>query len=300
MTYATGFSTIKASIDESNARSKGGYAKTNYFKLEKGKSAIIRFISDDVISVPTFTAPPLEPGKGYGNTVVDCEFLAGDKRRDNIMKTNPVFMKTYDSGKNKGKKYFPNPKKIGLGVVVLREEVVDKVTGETYHVDKVESVTEERDGKEVTTERVIPYFVNQSEFTFWSNLTAIANRYGLTRFDLEVTREGDGTKTKYNFTPIPDGVTDEEKAKWKEAGGSAEYYKKLLGDSIPNLIDWIEYMGSEAVYEKYVYPHLPGWTPKESAEDADGAQPDEEEDRPSTPPAATDLAAQLRQKLANK
>lgn len=320
MGYAKGFATIKESIAEANARANATFTKTNFFKLDADKSAIIRFISEDVISVPVYAIDPIETidkdGKlvkssPFAQDVVDCEFLDGDKKRTNPIKTHPAFMKT----SQKGKPYHPNPKKIALGVVIFRKEEQRLIDGhqETVLVDrldKVEVVTKNEEGKEVKTivEKVVPYLVSQNEKTFWEGLSGIANRSGLTRYDIEVTRNGDGLKTKYVFGTMPTELNDpEEKEKFKAAGGVEEYYKKLLGDDIPSLEDHIEYKGSEEFYKKVVYPHMPEKAAElaaeaaaKSAESADGGSESASETVTETakatvaPTGTSDLAAKLK------
>jgi hypothetical protein len=249
-----------------SAKSSGG-SGWKYFQLKDGEKQLVRFVSNDVVPARVFNLRDAKTGKLA--EIVDSELESLQNPRHCIVRDYPDI---FFGETRKGEKYPKKPTLIGLGMLVKREEYpeVDPETGRRRLKtrDLVEKV-KDANGNEV--ERVVVYLVKASNSTFWENLSDIyiRNDGNITTRDIQISRKGATTDTKYNFLP-------NDKEEWSEPGEAEAHYRELLGDdAFPDVEGWIESKASESWYKKALYPMIP-----ELADQAEGEDGGEEAEKP--------------------
>lgn len=212
------------------AAKSGGFAKTQFFQLEDGKSAILRFITDAFVD-PNFPhveawitvdqhqrIPTKEKPDNWGNSKWP-EYMSAVCRYDEafIGMYSDCYICDHIVGNNGIKK----PSARTWALACLREDVIgdgsEALGGEAMkgkvvgRRDVTREVTiparEAKDGKpaqaeETRTEKAV-VVVNMGWKNFFSTLEGYASHYGtvLDR-DYKITRKGAGMDTDYNIIPL--------------------------------------------------------------------------------------------------
>lgn len=206
----------------------GAFARTEFFKLEDGKTTVLRFLTDadEWIVVDQHQMVPTKPAP---------EGFSGNwpERMGSICRNDPAFRGVYDEcyicdhivdGKKVRK-----PSARSWALACLREEVVEdgKIVGLR---DLTREVTlPEKDGQpeQTITEKAI-VVVNMGYKNFFSVLQGFAGRYGtILDRDYWVKRSGAGTDTTYQIVPLDPIEIDGKRFDLREPEFMARYETSL-------------------------------------------------------------------------
>lgn len=204
------------------AKSSGGFARTNFFGLGDGDTAIIRLLTDANawITVDQHQMVPTKPKPAdYSADAKWPEKMGSVCRKDPAFEFGECYICENLVDGKKVKKAAPRQ----WALACLREEVIEegKIVG---YKDKTREVTiPAKDGQpeRTVTEKAI-VVVNMAYKNFFSLLEGFAGRYGtvLDR-DYWIKRNGDDKDTSYNIVPIdpiqtPEGIFDLREPKFME------------------------------------------------------------------------------------
>lgn len=218
MAMKTGFGAVQEAIERSAERSGGGgnFLRTLVWKddrKDKGElfQHTVRFLTDEVMPCKIYEFIPCKDGKMRDFIIPSS---VDDETKDpDVVKQSGVRVPEYG---NKNNLIEPRAKDVTLGIVVLREEISEMVDGRRVlsYKDKMETITYEKDGKEVEETRPAFRLVKQSNKNFWSVVAGYWSRYGtITDRDYEITRNRNDKDTNYTIIPcdpIEDLRTPEE------------------------------------------------------------------------------------------
>lgn len=191
----TGFGAIREALDAGKTRPTGGgdYSpRLSYISWKAGDTKILRFLDNDPIVAEMHDFISTNDGRTRS-------FLIDPAKEDYVAKyASPepglgwrVDWLTKDLVERK-------PRKIGIGVAVLRDEV-PAGGGHTKVVDAMRDV--EVNGKTYSGRTF--GVIQQSLRNFWAQLQAFEGRYGtMCDRDYLIERKGDGFDTEYHFIPL--------------------------------------------------------------------------------------------------
>lgn len=232
-------------------KSAGNFAKTNFFGLGDGETAILRFLTDadDWITVDQHQMVPTK-GKpaDYPKDARWPEKMGCVCRKDPAFDFGECYVCENLVDGKKVKK--PGARQWALAC--LREEVMEggKVVG--YRDKTREVVIPEKDGqpeKKVTEKAIV--VVNMAYKNFFSILEGFAGRYGtILDRDYWIKRSGDDTSTTYQVVPIDPIQTQDGIFDLREPQFMARYEHNLdLGEIISE-------RASDEFYAKFFDPRF--------------------------------------------
>lgn len=235
------------------SKAGGNFARTEFFKIEDGKTAILRFLTDaeDWIVVDQHQ---MVPTKGRpADYPTDANW---PEKMGAVCRNDPAFEGVYEDcyicdhivdGKKVRK-----PGARTWALACLREEVVEdgKVVGLR---DLTREVTiPEKDGQpeKTVTEKAI-VVVNMGFKNFYAILQGFAGRYGtvLDR-DYWVKRSGAGTDTTYQIVPLDPIETEQGRFDLRNEGMMARYETDM------NLEDIISERADDEFYARFFDPRF--------------------------------------------
>lgn len=204
MAIKSGFGAVQEAIQKSADRNQGGGGHLNYLtwkddRKDKGEDfqKVLRFLTDEVIPCEIYEYIPCKDGKMRDFIVPTSVGLEGT----DLVLESGVRVTEYG---NKNNLIKPKSRSMTLGIAVVREEISEMVDGRRVlsYRDKMEEVTYEKDGQEVTEVRPVYGLVKQSNQNFWGTIAGYWTRYGtITDRDYVISRNGNGTDTNYVIIP---------------------------------------------------------------------------------------------------
>lgn len=233
----TGLGSVKEAVERAkNSTFTGGYL--NYITWKDGESKLLRFLTDDVITVDWYDYVVTKDGKAAGSFPVSTQVGAGEE--DFVLKYGGL---TKGEG---GALVTPTARERTVAIAVVREEVRAEGSSLLVPRDVVEQV--EVDGKKYDSLKF--GIISQSYRNFWATLVGYVSRYGvITDRDYEIKRIGSDNTTQYTIIPIEpvEGLRSAEEV-MKRYG-----YGEKRPEDDPNrfrycpmtLPEWIKSMGSE-------------------------------------------------------
>ena len=222
---ARGFASAQEAIAEIEARRSGGGPGGMYFKLDPGQSAVVRFLSDDVIWAHVHALPA--EGKSYRNEVCrDQDPEDGSRNGEACPGCDREQASAAEVGW-KDRKY--RRQMSGVAQVIWRD-------APTYEEDE--------EGKK-NWEKVVGHEDQVVKWTFGRNVIEtlyqkVTNYKSLTNRDFVVTRTGEKLDTKYAIEPfvndegdaVKTPLSDNDKKLIEEAPDISDFFK------IPSYDDW--------------------------------------------------------------
>ena len=249
----TGMGAVKESVERAKNQSfDAGYL--NFFGWKDGEKKIIRFLTDDVITVDWYDFVVKADGKDAGSFPVGTQV---GWEKDYV----PIYG---GKVKEEGLLVPAKAREKTVGVAVLRKEVTVDQEGR-----QIQSVADNFEEIEVDSKKYDSRFfgvISQSYRNFWAPLVGYFGRYGtLCDRDYEITRVGKGTDTTYTIIPCDpiDGLRD------------TEAVQKLYGYGGSRAADDIERF-------KYCPMTLPEWIKGQASEGRVKALLGDKEAAPST------------------
>lgn len=258
--FTTGLQALQDAIGDAEkraaaAKSGGTGSSLGYISWKNGDKKIVRFLTDDILV------------ENFYDFIVD---KTGSTKTFLVDPSDPDRLKKYMSPtpglgwrKNFGTGALEEPttRKLGVGVAVVRDEV--RVDGKM--------VLEDALSDKVVDETTYPArqfgIIQQSVTNFWHTLaTSCFKRYGtICDRDYEITREGEGFKTKYSIIPLE----PVEELSSIQAVQEFYFYGQPWDSADPQrflkcpqtLQEWAQYFSGEERYKFWLTPddETPAW-----------------------------------------
>lgn len=185
--YGTGLDALLQSINSAKSKGKGNGSKLGYITWKDGETKVLRFLTNEVLSVDVAEWVATNDGKTQ-------DFMVDATKGNFVAKYN-------GKTKNRQTQEWEDPKlkKKGIAVAVIRKQV-PLGGGRTEIVEHTEMVT--HDG--VAYNARVFGVLKQALPNFWKPLMAIAANYGglITDRDWAITRSGGDKDTIYIPQPI--------------------------------------------------------------------------------------------------
>lgn len=188
----TGLSEVKASIDKQKEKQALSNTRSaNYFRWKNGDKKIVRFLTDDVITVRFYEYVVGSDEKPHDFLYSPDVF--GEGTEDFVLKYGG---KSFEKGLS-GPLVEPRAIERTVGLAVLREEI-PAVGGSQLR----DNIVELEVGDATFRGRWFG-IIKQAHGNFWHQLIHLGMRYGtLCDRDYEITREGEKLDTKYSIIPL--------------------------------------------------------------------------------------------------
>ena len=295
---------FRAGIDEAEEASKRvGFAKTHFFGLKDGESAVLRFLTEPTewLTADQHSFVPTKP-KPDGYTGSWPASMSATCRRDKALRSRfpDCFIcdhvrKTIKKKDGTTEVKSSKPQARTWAVALLRETITEN--GRTVGIRTLmrEEAKLDAEGKPTDVIEEVPAIVvvNMAWEGFFAPISGYYRQWGtILNRDVKVTRRGADLDTKYTHIPLdptPDfDIADPE-------------WAAFFGPMIPNLKKMMFDRATDDYYARYFDTRVV-WTPKasggEAGATADGA-PVSEQDKPSGD-ATADKMASMRDRLLNR
>lgn len=196
----TGFDAVKKSISDAKARQfSGASGRLGFFNIkDDGESKVVRFITDDVLSVQFYEMVVDNQG-GFKDFIVAPDLYEDDpswRGEDWVLKYEG---KVHENGLS-GPLVNPQPRVKSVGIVVLREEAPREAGGRavTYQDNLFETNVN-------GTDYPARWFgVIKQSMTFWDQMSGFHEEYGtICDRDYRIKRNGKKLDTSYQIIPLP-------------------------------------------------------------------------------------------------
>ena len=197
---ALGFDALNKSITEAANRSAQGFSgKLNYFNWKNGETKVLRFLTDEVLTVPFYEMVVDNQGK-FKDFIVAPRLHEDDPNwtgEDWVLKYGG---KQHENGMS-GPLIAPTAKVRSACIAVLREEAPREVNGKTVmgYQDYLHEITV--GGKDFPAR----YFgiVKQSLQLFWGQMSGYHHEFGtICDRDYKIKRVGERLDTSYQIIPM--------------------------------------------------------------------------------------------------
>lgn len=236
MSYTTGLAAVKAALDAQANYSSGNWISELWWDGKKSpveNRQFVRFVTDDVISIPIHEYVPTLTGKKY-------DFICA---RELAEPRDCVICSTFTTQNDAGETIPAKPRTLTFGLVVIRKEEHETVNGRLVPV-YTDSMVEVEDNNKVKKMVKDYRIIKQSQKTFWNNLHGYFARYGtIIDRDYEISRSGNtGQNTTYTILPC-DPI---------EGFRTPEEISARYNDSPQSIVEYIEYLGSKSRYDKFL------------------------------------------------
>lgn len=285
------------------AQGGGGYSgRLGYAKWESGQTLILRFLSDDPLTVDFYEFVADNQGKTQ-NFIVAPDLHADDpdwKGEDWVLKYGGM-SKEYGTQNLST----PTPKTRTVAVAVLREEVAREVDGKT--VIEYQDVLREIEVKGEKYPAREFLLVKQAYKNFWSPIIGYYHEYGtICDRDYKITRQGGDKETTYHIIPKREDADFDLTALQTRYGygtGQDADGKALTPESPDRflycpqtLMEWAEYYSGEDRVKFFLGDAKAEAAPAHASTPARPSSAGSDEAQAAPPPSATDFSS-LRARL---
>jgi len=196
----TGFDHVDKAISDAKARANQGFSgRLNYFTWKDGESIVLRFLTDEVLTVAFYEMVVDNQGK-FKDFIVAPDLYAdepGWTGEDWVLKYGG---KVHENGLS-GPLIQPSPRIRSVGVAVLREEAPREVDGKTVMAYQDHLYEHNVSGDDFPAR----WFgiVKQSHQLFWNQMSGYHHEYGtICDRDFKVQRVGEKLDTTYRIVPL--------------------------------------------------------------------------------------------------
>lgn len=311
----TGFAAAKEAMDKAKNSGSGFARRLDYFNLKDGESIVVRFLTDEPLTVNFFEY--VFDVKGKPQNFIDATDLHSEDPDWN----GEDWVKKY-KGKSKDKGLTgewcePKARERTVALCVLREEAPrEEVDGKKVAMSYRDALItwkakDEKDGPEKEFPARQFLVVKQAYKNFWSQLIAYHMEYEtICDRDYKITREGGGTDTVYNIVPKredPDFDILELQARYGYGTGKTVEGEELTPDHPDRFLycpmtleEWAEDHASEKRVRHFLVgddKKVDGESNGSAATESSSLHSGDDEAQAAPPPEASKDLSDLRARL---